>query len=194
MNRFIIDPDKEWVLTVQKEGDPAVFALLIEKYQDMVYNYCYRFLGNEDDAADCTQEIFIRIYEKIRTFRFGSRFSTWLYRIMVNSCKNTVVSGSYKKARNTASINEHSVSDSKINGSNPESTLMNRELSEYIGRAIGKLDENHRTVLVLKDIDGRSYEEISDILNLKPGTVKSTLSRARLKVAKELKKYMNDDL
>jgi RNA polymerase sigma-70 factor (ECF subfamily) len=174
---------------LQSGSDTEAFGLLIEKYQDMVYNYCYRFFGDPDDAFDISQDIFLKVLTQIQSFQFKSKFSTWLYRIMMNTCNNVVRSNAYKKRASGLTLVNGIKSKTGMNEGDPEKELLNKELREIMFTAINGLKPKARHVLILRDIECRSYEEISKIMNLKIGTVRSTLSRARLKVAQEIKTY-----
>ncbi len=183
------------IKSIQAPGDKRAFGLLIDHYQDMVYNCCFRFFGNRDDAFDCAQEIFISVYKNIGSFKFKSKFSTWLYTITINTCKNTANTKLYKSGKMLDSIEQNETIDHTSkqligNGRDPEKVFLGKELSGVIEHAITQLEGNQKTVLILRDIEGRSYEEIAEISGLKTGTVKSTLARARLKVANVLKKYL----
>ncbi len=196
MNLFSENQEIEIIKNVQNNKDTNSFGKLVDEYQDMVYNYCFRFMGgNPEDASDCLQEIFIKVFQQIGNFHFRSKFSTWLYKIMINTCTNIVKSKSYKKQSMNLSmeITYTNSNETLLNGRSagtPENNLINKELSVAINRAINLLESRSKNVIILRDIEGRSYEEIAEITNLNLGTVKSTLSRARKKVANELKKYI----
>ena len=186
------DPDYDLVKQIQLRRDDKLFATLLRKYENKVYNFCVRFLGNDFDASDCTQEIFIRVFENLSHFRFKATFSTWLYRIMVNCCKDMIRSGKnikmsyYKSDHPDADIIQYAdKSDS------PERLLYRKEINEAFQIALGKLKEVNRIVLILRDIEGRSYNEIAELTGLKQGTVRSSLSRARCRMADELKTFQN---
>ena len=169
-----------------ESGDTSAFERLLLKYQDKVFNFCYRFLGNEADASDCTQEIFIRVYQNLHSFRFESKFSTWLYRITLNTCKNMKSSKTYRVQEEAARFeNNFPTSNFQLptSNGNPEEIMQTTELNSLLQLAIDTLKGKQKTVLILRDLDGQSYEEIASITGLKLGTVRSTLNRARLKVA-----------
>jgi len=181
-----IDIDKSDIRRFIEENDTAAFERLLVKYQDQVYNFCLRYLGNEADASDCTQDIFIRVYQNINSFRFESKFSTWLYRITLNTCTNMKKSKSYR-VQQEATRFENNVPTSNFqlpsSNGNPEEIMQTTELNRFFQMAIDKLKGKQKTVLILRDLDGHSYEEIATITGLKLGTVRSTLNRARLKIA-----------
>ena len=181
-----IDADAENIRLFQSSGNQQAFGNLMKKHKDKVFNFCAYYLGNTDDADDCTQEVFIKVFEKINDFRFKSKFSTWLYRIMINTCKNTKQTKHYRMKNNLRQIDgkEESLTN---NSSSPEKLLINEETGTAINLAIQQLQETQKIVLMLRDIEGKSYEEIAEITGFKTGTVKSKLARARLKTAEKLK-------
>lgn len=163
-------------------GNLDAFDELIEKYQKTAYNIALRMLKNPDDAMDISQEAFIKVYKSIKTFNFESAFSTWLYRIVTNTCLDFL----RKKNANVYSIdNPIQTDDGEIerdipdSSDGPEEALEKKLTKELVNNAINKLDENHRIVIILRDIQGFSYEEISNILDCSIGTVKSRINRAR---------------
>jgi len=163
-------------------GNLNAFDELIEKYQKTAYNIALRMLKNPEDAMDISQEAFIKVYKSIKTFNFESAFSTWLYRIVTNTCLDFL----RKKNTNVYSIdNPIQTDDGEIerdipdSSDGPEAALEKKLTRELVNNAISKLDENHRIVIILRDIQGFSYEEISNILDCSIGTVKSRINRAR---------------
>lgn len=161
--------------------------MLYDKYKDGIYSYCCRFFDNEDDAADCTQEIFIRVFRNIGNFRFKSLFSTWLYRVAVNNCY------SFAKAKNKRYMvsSDNMVDRIREPSPDPSQALSTKEAGEAFKRALSKLKEVQRNVIILRDLEGKSYQEIAKISNMNPGTVRSTLARARYKMAEQLNIYRN---
>jgi RNA polymerase sigma-70 factor (ECF subfamily) len=154
----------------------------------------YWFLGDYQEANDCAQEIFIKVFKGIKKFRFESSFSTWLYRIAINTCKNKLKSSAYRWKKRTVpfenpdSSKEGNRSYEIQNGSpSPANELEKKEKIMRIQKAVNSLPREQNRVIVLRDIQGLSYQEISDITGLKLGTVKSKLSRARM----ELKNRLN---
>jgi len=179
-----MDQDTGNIKLFLETGDVRAFGKLMSKYKDQVYNYCFVYFGNSDDADDNSQEIFIKVYKKLASFKYESLFSSWLYRIMVNHCHNTYRSKVYKMRRKMSNVDNTEIRNGSLN---PESITINKELETIIYSAINVLKGKQKTVLILRDIDGKSYEEISQIMNLNMGTVKSALARARKKVATKLK-------
>jgi len=175
-------------------GDMAAFDELVLKHKDRLFNLVYWFLGDYQDANDCAQETFIKVFKSINSFRFESAFSTWLYRIAINTCKNRIKSSAYRWKKKTVSLE---ISNGSKNG-NPCSEIVNgsptpaialekKERMMWIQKAINSLPEEQNQVVVLRDIQGLSYQDISDITGLNLGTVKSRLARGRLELKNKLK-------
>lgn len=163
-----------------KRGDARAFEAIVAEFEKKVYNLSLRFSGNEQDALDITQEVFIKVYSALPAFREQSSFSTWIYRITSNACidysrknsKNSALSLSVDDEDHT----EHEIPDADYS---PESVYDRKELREEIASAIVELPEMHRQILIMRDISGLSYAEIASILYLEEGTVKSRIARAR---------------
>ncbi|MFH0839840.1 MAG: sigma-70 family RNA polymerase sigma factor [Candidatus Omnitrophota bacterium] len=177
-----------------QRGDKSAFDRLVLKYKDMVFNLCYRFLGNREEADDCAQETFIKVYRSLKNFRLESAFSTWLYRIAVNTCKNKITSLEYRHRKNTIALNAERKSEDgfytleiKDGSLSPKEILEKKEKDMLLQRAIDSLPEDQKAIVVLRDIEGLSYGEISEIGGYKLGTVKSKLARARQALAKKLR-------
>lgn len=176
------------------EDDKNAFDQLILLRKNMVFNLCYRFLGNFEDADDCAQDVFLKVYRSLKRFRFESNFTTWLYRITVNTCKNKLKSLDYrlrfKKIRLNDSRPTGEASQSTEVGDEtyaPDASHRRREISRLIQEAVNKLPKPQRMVVILRDMEGRSYEEIVEITGFKLGTVKSKLSRARQELKEMLR-------
>lgn len=193
----IIDPDINLVKRIQESGDKDAFKTLYDRYINKVYNFCLAFTGDDDDAKDCTQEVFIRVYRSIGKFRSDAKFNTWLYRIINNTCKDMVKKVSYRK-RMVSSDSEGwdtqggSLDDPVSNYPDPYVELTRKEMREQFLSALKKLKPAFRRILILRDIEGRSYEEISEITGRNPGTVRSSLARGRHRIATYLKAYRNE--
>lgn len=164
------------------QGDIDAFEELIVKYEKTTYNIALRMLRNKDDAMDISQEAFIKVFKSIKTFNFESSFSTWLYRIVTNTCLDFLRKNSNTSLSIDSPINTE---DGEIQRDIPDISNNTEEIfekqltKELVHRAINKLDENHKTVIILRDIEGFSYEEVAQILDCSLGTVKSRISRAR---------------
>ena len=176
------------LISLAKAGDQAAFGELLTRYEKQVYHQALRLLSNPEDAADVTQEVFFKVWRALPTFQGNSSFSTWLYRLTDNAALDLL--RREKKRRGDASLDDEAGQwDSLLAnpGSAPHRELEKKELHRAVSRGLAALSEEHRQVLVLREINGLSYEEIGQILGLTPGTVKSRIARARLALAKLLK-------
>lgn len=179
------DEDMEHVILCQK-GNPEAFGVLVERHQRKMLNIAYRMMGDYDEACDVTQEAFVAAYKSIRQFKAEAKFSTWLYRIVINYAKNRLKQLSGRSRQEGFSIDDAGeiqagqLSDhTAMHEDNPAMQMEKREREAHVQKCINALDEEYREALVLRDIQGFSYEEISAILKVPDGTVKSRLSRAR---------------
>lgn len=169
-----------------KNGNKYCFEQLILAYEKQVYNIAFQYLKNQESAKDVSQEIFIKVYKYINKFNEKSKFSTWLYRIAVNACLDEIRKNKHELNQVTYQIDEdiNIASDDLM----PEVTVLEKEKKEVIYDSINQLKKEYKTFIILRDIQGFSYKEISDITQTSIGTVKSSLSRARGK----LKTLLND--
>lgn len=179
---FDIGNEFEYVREAQ-DGDMKAFEKLVTLYEGYVYNLCYNYFYNKLDAEDCTQEIFVKVYKGINSFKFNSQFKTWLYKIAINTCIDE-----YKKKKNR--IFEISDNDDDgdtidfkdIKGKTPEEILLQKEVEKDLKEIIKSLPLKYRTCIVLRDLQGLTYEEISDTLKLNINTVKVRVNRGRIKI------------
>jgi len=170
--------DKE-LLKRALAGDISAFEELVASNEKRIYNLCYRMMKNDQDAQDMAQEALIKAWKNLRNFNLKSAFSTWLYRIAVNTCLDEL-----RKRKNSAqSIEELKEKGHLIEDEKSGSFSENSDLKQELSRAMDKLDPNEKIIIVLKDVQGYSYEEIGEILNCPVGTVRSRLSRSRKKLA-----------
>ncbi|AZO94831.1 sigma-70 family RNA polymerase sigma factor [Halocella sp. SP3-1] len=183
--------DKELIKRF-RNNDESAFEELVLRYQKKVYNTVLRMLSNLDDTSDITQEIFIKVYQNLEKFKGQSSFSTWLFSIAGNHCRDELRKRQKElKHRSLDSIAEERKETERVsNNSNyqPEESSIQNEQFRDIEIALSKLSIEYREPLVLRDIQGFTYDEISKILNLPAGTVKSRLSRARCKLRDKLSK------
>jgi RNA polymerase sigma-70 factor (ECF subfamily) len=192
------DEDIEYVVQCQK-GDTEAFAVIVERHQKKMLNMAYRMTGNYEDACDVVQEAFLSAYRSLKTFRRESRFSTWLYRIVVNHTKTRLQQLKIRSRYEDSAIDDPPAAEGAkslhpmTSGDVPLiEQIEKRELNERVQECIGTLDDEHREVLVLRDIQGFSYDEIRDILHIPEGTVKSRLFRARTALKDCLVKIFGD--
>ena len=167
-----------------RAGDERAFEELVTTYEKKIYHISLRCTGNEHDAMDVTQEVFLRVFRFLPQFQEGSRFSTWLYRIAVNASLDFL--------RRRSPAGELSLDDPDEEGLTlevsdpryqPEAQLESAELRQAICDGIEALPPRMREIVILRDISGLSYEEIGEVLGIEQGTVKSRLSRARSRLA-----------
>lgn len=182
--------EKQWIQRA-REGDTAAFEQLVTTYERKVFALALRSTGSEADAADLTQEVFLRAWRSLDRFRGDSAVSTWLYRITMNIC----IDFSRRKSLQLVPLTDEEggelpLPDLRASVS-PEAALEGRELSRELSAAIQQLSEAHREVLLLRDVSGLSYQEVGRMLSLEEGTVKSRLARARKSLRKILIKRGN---
>lgn len=173
-----------------KKGDASAFEEILLKHEDRIYNVCRYMLGNEDDADDAAQDTFIKAYRNLSDFRPDSSLYTWLYRIAVTTCLD------YKKRPFFTSIfggtreDDEVVSELPSDEPSPERLYESKQTGHALRAGLKQLSEKFRTILILKEIEGLSYEEIADVLDISIGTVKSRISRAREELKQQMKKIM----
>jgi RNA polymerase sigma-70 factor, ECF subfamily len=183
----------ETLIQLVLDGDARAFEDLVERYQQKVFNIAFRMSGNQEDALDLSQESFLRAYRALHHFKGQSAFSTWLFRIVNNTCIDAL----RKRKRQPlvvmstdASIEteegEYQIEFPAPESESPEEQTLSKELREQVQLALSRLSEEHRLALVLRDIEGYSYEEIAEILDLNIGTVKSRINRARLAIREQI--------
>lgn len=179
-----------------RDRDERAFRELLELHRDRVFNITFRMLGNRAEAEDVAQEVFITVFKTVDQFREQSKFSTWLYRVAVNHCKNRI---KYLARRHDRDRDELDETSQQANGAiagppvrmpQPDRALEGAQMERLLQEAIGTLDDDHRIVVVLRDIEDLSIEEICDITGLPDGTVKSRLHRARLALRKKLQRHV----
>ena len=178
-------------------GDKAAFDSLVLKHKDRVFNLCYRLLGDYEEANDSAQETFIKVYGSLKKFRFESAFSTWLYRIAVNTCKNKLKSSAFRQKRKMVPLDNpvlghRTPSNREIQdeSQSPAMELEKKERMKVIQEAINALPPEQKEVVTLRDIEGFSYEEVAEITGFNLGTVKSRLARARQDLRKKLRSVL----
>lgn len=172
--------ENEIIKSVLK-GDTQAYEAIVRSYEKKVYNLALRMVGNPDDAADMAQETFIKAYKALSSFRNDSKFSVWLYRIATNVCLDFL----RRKSRgNTVSLTaDDDDGDAQLDipdlKGNPEEELSRKLTIDAVQRGLQTLGEQQRSILVLREINGLSYEEIAQTLDIDIGTVKSRIFRAR---------------
>ncbi|MBH9968623.1 RNA polymerase sigma factor SigW [Rossellomorea oryzaecorticis] len=172
------------------KGDQSAFSELVELYKDKVFQICFRMLGNRHEAEDIAQEAFIRAYVNIETFNQKRKFSTWLFRIATNLCIDRIRKKKpdyYLDAEVAGTDGLTMYSQVAADVQMPEDEVENMELQETIQKEISKLPEKYRSVIVLKYIEELPLQEISEILDMPLGTVKTRVHRGREALRKQLK-------
>ena len=159
---------------------------IVKKYETQVYNIAYGILGSLEDAQDITQDVFVSVWEKIGQFRFKSKFSTWLYRIAKNLSLNE------KSRRTRRKTDAVEIDDSQawvpVDHQTPEDEILASEQQQILHKALGQLKESYRTILVLREMEELSYEDLSAVLGCSIGRVKSRLYEARMQLRGILKR------
>ena len=171
-------------------GDSAAFGELVRKYQDRLFNTLVHVVGCREEAADVAQDAFVQAFVKLDTFQRASAFYTWLYRIAFNLSMSR-----RRRRRPTASIEqarENLGSEPVDCGEEPSEQLEREERADQVRQALATLTEQHRAILVLREMDGFCYERIADVLDLPAGTVRSRLHRARLQLRERLKEVLHE--
>lgn len=173
-----------------KKGSREAFNILFSRYQSQVINIAYSMLSNQEDAYDAAQEVFVKVYRSIESFKEQSSFTTWIYRITANVCSDIL----RKRQRdgNVISLNQYTDENKDIDIEDESASVeYNMELSEKqvaVRDAINELKEEYRVIITMCDIEGMSYDEISEMLGIPNGTVKSRINRARNVLKKNLLK------
>ncbi|MBT8108757.1 MAG: RNA polymerase sigma factor RpoE [Gammaproteobacteria bacterium] len=180
--------DKKLVKRVQK-GDKGAFDLLVLKYQHKIVNLVMRYVRDPEIALDITQEAFIKAYRALPRFRGDSAFYTWMYRIAVNTAKNHLAAQRRRPMDVELDLQDPEQYDlhAKLKETDtPEGVTLSNELKETVERAIAALPEDLRTAIILRELDGMSYEEIAQTMECPVGTVRSRIFRARDAIAKKV--------
>lgn len=180
-----------------QQRDEKAFVLCVRTYQDKVYGLIYRMLGNHAEAQDVAQEVFVTVFKSIDSFRGESKLSTWLYRISANHCKNRIKYLRRRAHKATTELDaqaertlQNTAGSTLGEGqAGPAEVLEGAQLEQIVQRAIGKLEEEHRLLLLLRDVEEMSYEEIMQVTGLPEGTVKSRLHRARQALKEEIARH-----
>ncbi|RME23670.1 MAG: sigma-70 family RNA polymerase sigma factor [Deltaproteobacteria bacterium] len=189
------------LLRAIRRGEPRAFDSLVRLHQDNVYGLCLRMLGDRQEAEDLTQEVFLTVFKAIDGFRGDSSLSTWIYRITRNHCLNRI-----KFLKRRGHGRKQQLSDTKEAGADgtplgnplgqrpaaPDRSAEQRQLQRLVEEKIKELSPEHREVVVLRDMEMLSYEEIQQITGLAMGTIKSRLHRARLELCRLLAPILED--
>lgn len=170
-----------------RRGDERAFAELVRAFQDRVYSMTLRMLGDAHEAEDLAQEVFVALHGALGTFRGEARLSTWIFRVARNHCLNRLKYLTRRDRGRTSELTEAAESASASEpDEGPDAAVTTRERRELLGRALSTLDEEHRMLVVLRDLEGLSYDEIAAITDQPVGTVKSRLHRSRVALAEAI--------
>lgn len=184
-----------------RSGDQRAFKTLVERYQRKVFSVALGMLKDKEEARDVAQEAFVKVYRYLDHFKGDASFYTWLYRITVNICIDVMrrKGGAKGEAVEFDETLAMDVSEANLGalgtrlGTNPQKSALRRELAEKIQAALEQVPEKHRAILLLREVEGMSYEDLARTLEIPKGTVMSRLFHARLKVQKVLNEYLELD-
>ena len=184
-----------------RSGDQRAFGLLVERYQKKVYAVALGMVKDAEEAMDVSQEAFVKVHRYLDRFKGDSSFYTWLYRITTNTCidvlrRRGVNSSDSVEYDDTVEIDLAEANLGLLGtqlDASPSRSLLRRELGEKLEEALAQLPEKHRAILLLRELEGMSYEDLSRTLDIPKGTVMSRLFHARAKVQRLLASYLNDE-
>lgn len=179
-----------------KNGDQQAFRFLVDQYQGMILNTCFHFVHDEDDAKDLTQDAFIEVYHSIHSFRSDSKLSTWLYRVAVNKSLNFIKKNKRKKLVDNMEFFFRLTKSKEISNAsyNADKGLEDSERSTHLYNAIDSLSQNQRIAFSLHNLDGISYAEIAEIMNVSLSSVESLIHRAKVNLQKRLLLFYKNNL
>ena len=184
--------ERELVALAQK-GNKEAFEQIVTTYEKKIYNMALRYTQDPEDALDICQEVFLRVYRFLPRFKGDSTLSTWIYRITMNGCHDTTAKKTniYELSLDSGANDDEPTSEIADLLFDPENEFEKKQTRELIARGITMLDSDHRDAIIMRDINGMSYDEIAYALGVSQGTVKSRISRAREKLKNFLIKNGN---
>ncbi len=177
-----------------KRGNREAFVYLVEQYEKKILNHCFRMLGNLTDAEDATQEVFVKVFRFIKSYTGQSSFSTWIYKIASNVCLDYLRKNK-RHQKDTVSIHQQNKDGEEFflsiedDAPSPYEKTKAGEARRILVEALDKLSQEQKQVIVLRDIEGFSYDEIANILGTATGTIKSRINRARQNLQKLLEEH-----
>lgn len=189
-----VKTEKE-LIALAKAGDERSFELLIQQCKTKAYNIALRYLRNEEDAMDALQESFIKIYRHLDGFKEGSKFDTWVYRIVVNTCNDMLRKHhgvQVESIHRSDEEEEEYTLELPDPEPGPQESLLRKEQAKLILEALDKLKPDQKEVIILRDVQGFAYEEISEMLNCSIGTIKSRINRSRSRLREILLEQNGD--
>ncbi|MCT4611912.1 MAG: sigma-70 family RNA polymerase sigma factor [Clostridia bacterium] len=176
-------------------GNINAFEGLVFRYESKIYNIAYRMFNNHEDANDMAQEALIKIYKNLSKFNFESQFSTWVYRVVVNTCLDEIRKRKNKKEvsmdKEIETAESKAMREFESAVKSPEEQAIENETIKEVRECIDELKPEFKSIIVLRDINGFSYTEIAGVLEIKEGTVKSRIARARENLKKIMEQKMN---
>ena len=172
-----------------KEGDASAFGEIVLKYQDKVYNLCRHMLRNAEDAEDAAQDVFLKAYQALSKFQPDASLYTWLYRIATNTCIDYKKKPIFESLFGDNGEGERLIHDRASEAPSPEKLYQSKQIDQALQEGLGKLSPKLRAIIILKEIEELSYEEIADALEISMGTVKSRIARAREELQKLMIKF-----
>lgn len=187
--------DKEaWLIKRVQRGDVKAYETLIGAYEKLIYNLCLKILKDQEESADAAQEVCLKIWRQIGSFKGTAKFSTWVYRMTTNQCLDMLRKNKRKETEVSLYLSEEEGKEEKMTDAQSiwedmSEHLARKELGVIVMQGLEEIKEEYRIILILREMEERSYEEIAQILDLSLGTVKSRLSRAR----QALKKILQQD-
>lgn len=184
------EADEMGLIVAARNGDVQAYGRLVELHQERVFAVIVRHVRDEHKARDIAQDVFIQAYRAIHTYEDRAKFSTWLYRIALNLVTSQHRHDSALKrggSQAKASLDAEGMLEPGAETRSPDDQVAAGEIGVIVRAAIDELDEEYKTVVVLRDLQGLSYEEIAELLNIAPGTVRSRLHRGREKLKEKLK-------
>ena len=182
--------EQQWI-DAARRGDASAFEELVKLYEKRVYALTLRMCKNPEDAAEAAQEAFLSAWQGLPFFRGDSSFSTWLYRLTDNAALDLIRREKKRRGDSSLDDEEGALTLPADPAPTPHQAIEQKELHQAVAEGLAQLSEEHRQVLVMREINGLSYEQIGSILDLSPGTVKSRIARARISLAKFLQKTGN---
>ena len=185
MSQKFNTPEEDRLIVAASAGDREAFGQIVSLYEKLVYNTIRLKVPGEQDAMDLSQEVFIKLWRSIGKYRGDCKFSTWIYKIAINASLDYLRKASHSATEALPTLNDDEGDEKQIEiadesaAASPERTLEKAETVRAVRDAIARLNDEQREVILLRDIEGYSYEEISEMLTLEIGTVKSRINRAR---------------
>jgi RNA polymerase sigma-70 factor (ECF subfamily) len=186
---FVQNNDDFELIERFKSGDTSAFEEIVLTYQDKIYSLCRYMLGNAHDAEDAAQDAFLKAYQALPKFQPEASLYTWLYRIATNTCIDHKRKPIFESLFGDSGEGEKLIHDRASDAPSPEKLYQSKQIDEALRESLGKLSPKLRAIIILKEIEELSYEEIADALEISMGTVKSRIARAREELQKLMQKF-----